>query len=321
MRKIKGGVLNLANQIEEELSRRDLKLSLPQRRALSDISASILSCQSVNTTEIANILPRDTDAESRYRYINRVLKNERISPLKVMCPLVKEVIEYATDHEKTAIIMMDQSKIADDFECLMISLRCGKRALPLCWSVLKTKGGIGWKDQKILLDCFKDMIPPEKNILFTADRFYGTSMLVDFCKTQKWSYRIRLKGNLIFQHEGGDITALQAHKSKISSLKHAYFNQTDISTNIALLQEAHHNEPWFIAMDINPNQYRALDYGMRWGIEALFSDFKSRGFGITKTQLECPKRIEKLILLLSIATYWAVSTGLYAKHREAKKKT
>ena len=45
MRKIKGGVLNLANQIEEELSRRDLKLSLPQRRALSDISASILSCQ------------------------------------------------------------------------------------------------------------------------------------------------------------------------------------------------------------------------------------------------------------------------------------
>ena len=182
MRKIKGGVLNLANQIEEELSRRDLKLSLPQRRALSDISASILSCQSVNTTEIANILPRDTDAESRYRYINRVLKNERISPLKVMCPLVKEVIEYATDHEKTAIIMMDQSKIADDFECLMISLRCGKRALPLCWSVLKTKGGIGWKDQKILLDCFKDMIPPEKNIFLQQTDFMEHLCLLIFAK-------------------------------------------------------------------------------------------------------------------------------------------
>jgi len=55
---------------------------------------------------------------------------------------------------------------------------------------------------------------------------------------------------------------------------------------------------------------------MRWGIESLFSDFKSRGFGITKTQLKYSKRIEKLILLLFIATYWAVSTDLYAKHHD-----
>ena len=74
-------------------------------------------------------------------------------------------------------------------------------------------------------------------------------------------------------------------------------------------------------MDAKANTHKALDYGMRWGIEALFSDFKSRGFGITKTHLNCPKRIEKLVLLLSIATYWAVSTGLYAKYQDAKKKT
>jgi len=150
-------------------------------------------------------------------------------------------------------------------------------------------------------------------------RFYGTSMLVDFCKAQNWSYRIRLKGNLIFQHEGGDITPLQAHKAKISSINHAFFNHTEVSTHITILQEDSHKEPWFIAMDTEGNRYKALDYSMRWGIEALFSDFKSRGFGITKTQLKCPKRIEKLILLLSIATYWAVSTGLYAKHHDLKK--
>ena len=321
MRKIEGGVVHLADQIDKELSMRGLKVSLPQRRALSDISASILSCQSVNTTEIANILPRNTDEESRYRYINRVLKNEHISLIDVMSPLAQEAIGLATENGKTAIVMMDQSKIADDFECLMISLRCGNRDLPLCWSVLQTKGSIGWKDQKILLDCFKDMIPPEKNILFTADRFYGTSMLVDFCKTQNWSYRIRLKGNLIFQHEGGNITPSQAYKSKISCMNNAFFNQTKVSTNIALLWEEGHKEPWFIAMDAKANTHKALDYGMRWGIEALFSDFKSRGFGITKTHLKCPKRIEMLILLLSIATYWAVSTGLYAKYQDAKKKT
>jgi hypothetical protein len=52
---------------------------------------------------------------------------------------------------------------------------------------------------------------------------------------------------------------------------------------------------------------------MRWGIEPLFSDFKSRGFGITKTQWRHPDRIERLILVLTIALYWAASTGMQPK--------
>ena len=62
-----------------------------------------------------------------------------------------------------------------------------------------------------------------------------------------------------------------------------------------------------------PSKGRVLDYGMRWGIEPLFSDFKSRGFGITKTQLRHPDRIERLILVLTLALYWAASTGMQPK--------
>jgi hypothetical protein len=42
----------------------------------------------------------------------------------------------------------------------------------------------------------------------------------------------------------------------------------------------------------------------------MFSDFKSKGFSITKTHLKHPDRIERLILILSIALYWVVSTGM-----------
>ena len=44
---------------------------------------------------------------------------------------------------------------------------------------------------------------------------------------------------------------------------------------------------------------------MRWGIEALFSDFKSRGFGLMQSQIKKPDRLERLILVMSIALYWA----------------
>ena len=57
---------------------------------------------------------------------------------------------------------------------------------------------------------------------------------------------------------------------------------------------------------------------MRWGIECMFSDFKSRGFSITKTHLKHEDRIERLILVLTIALFWAVSTGMQPKDDKTK---
>jgi hypothetical protein len=42
----------------------------------------------------------------------------------------------------------------------------------------------------------------------------------------------------------------------------------------------------------------------------MFSDFKSRGFAITDTHVRKTDRLEKLILILTIALYWAVSIGM-----------
>ena len=41
----------------------------------------------------------------------------------------------------------------------------------------------------------------------------------------------------------------------------------------------------------------------------VFSDFKTRGFGIAQSQIKKPERMERLILVMAIAMYWAVSTG------------
>jgi hypothetical protein len=48
---------------------------------------------------------------------------------------------------------------------------------------------------------------------------------------------------------------------------------------------------------------------MRWGVEALFSDLKTRGFRVTQTQLKTPERLEKLVLVLTMALYWATAIG------------
>jgi len=238
------------------------------------------------------------------------MSNKMINSTAVMNGFIPEILSMICDNGQTAVLMLDQSKISDGFECLMVSLRVGKRALPVAWKVVETKGAIGFDIQEALLDAVVKMIADDLTIMLAGDRFYGTSALINWCEKQGWQYRIRLKGNLIFQHDGGEITGSDAAKMKIKSLESAKFNDTDITTNIGILHEKGHKEPWIIAMNCQPNEYKVLDYGMRWGIECMFSDFKTRGFGITKTQLKHAYRIERLILILTIALYWAVSTGM-----------
>jgi Transposase DDE domain len=319
LRSDRGGAAHIARIIEEDLAERETCLQKPHRTALSDLAASALSCRSANTGEWVHVLPRqECEEQSRERYIHRFLSNPLVDPLRVMRGFVPEILSSLGADGKIVILMLDQSKIRDGFECLMVSVRIGERAIPIGWRVIATQGAIGFKVQKPLLNRVFEMVPPDVHILFSADRFYGTANLIQWCQQHHWNYRIRLKGNLILKHEGGEISTGDAAKMNMKALRNARLGR--VVTHIGIVHEAGHPEPWIIAMSDNPSTARVLDYGMRWGIEALFSDIKSRGFGITKTQLQHSERIERLLLVLAIATYWAVSTGMVRKRQQHTKK-
>src|SRR4051794_34554103 len=55
------------------------------------------------------------------------------------------------------------------------------------------------------------------------------------------------------------------------------------------------------AMSERPGYFPPVEYSARWGIEPMFSDFKSRGFGIEDTQLRYADRLDRLILVMALA--------------------
>jgi hypothetical protein len=268
MRKRNGGVWHVAEIIADDLEGRDTGLSKPQRYGLADIAASVLTCRSVNTSELANVLPRLVkSAEENYRYINRWLSNSKISPIKVMKGFIPELLQALTSNGQVAILMLDQSQIGKGFECLMVSLRFGQRAIPVAWRVKQTAGEMGYDEQEPLLKAVYELIPENIKVMLTADRFYGTAALISLCQSFGWHYRIRLKGNLhLFHHEGWMITPLEAHKLELKEIEEVQLGEKGPTINVGILQEPCHPEPWFIAMDTKPSVGRTLDYGMRWGI-------------------------------------------------------
>jgi len=112
----------------------------------------------------------------------------------------------------------------------------------------------------------------------------------------------------------GDLTLSGAHYFQSVAL-----TGKRVSTNIGIIHDAGHAEPWIveprgspdIAMSAEPSYLSTLEYSRRWSIEPMFSDFKSRGFGIQDMQIHYPDRLGRLILVMSLALYWAVSTGMW----------
>ena len=304
------GITRLAEGIGADLQRRLPDQRKTQRDKLALLIATILEARSANLMALAAALPREADrADMRYQWIARFIDNDLVDCDEVMEPFAREVLAKAGAAGRIVLIM-DQTKASDRHQILMLSLRFGERALPLAWRVEATEGAIGFARQKKLLDAVLPWLPPEAEVCLMADRFYGTPDLITLARANGWGYRLRLKSNLQVFIGGQKSSLLQHAAGKRPYLTGVELTHRRIVTNIGIIHDPGHDEPWLIAMSDKPGYLTTLDYTARWGIEPMFSDFKSRGFGLEQSQLRTPERLGRLLLVMSLALYFAVSTGL-----------
>jgi hypothetical protein len=235
--------------------------------------------------------------------------NPLIDPDRVMAPFAREVLSRLVAEGQPLVLILDQSKLNDRHQVLMLAVRYGERALPVLWRVEATEGAIGFPVQKALLDATALVLPEGAEVCLMADRFYGTADLIALCQDRQWDYRIRLKGNLVVRDAEERPTTGQLARERIFALETVQLTAKKATTNIGVIQDPDHAEPWIIAMSATPGYLTTLDYSGRWAIEPMFSDFKSRGFGVQDTQIQHPDRLARLLLVMALALYIAVSTG------------
>lgn len=306
---------SLKAAVEEDMRRRLPRQRVTQRRKLSTLVATLLQEQQVNLMALGSGLPLETDNRaSRFQWIKRVLANGLIDPAEVMEPYAREVLERSSASGIQPILIIDQSQATrlHRHEMLMVAVRLGERALPLTWVVRKTSGALGFAEQRALLERVAAWLPDGVKPVLMGDRFYGSPDLIAWCAARGWSWRLRLKATLLVtDRDGGETTLKECFANGDWLLEDVCLTEKRVASHVAMLHEAGHNEPWIIAVSEKPTTWRALDYGMRWGIEALFSDLKTRGFNIENSQLRLAERIDRLLLVVAIAVYWAVSTGMW----------
>lgn len=307
-----GGVEKVAAAIGKELLARLPLQNKKQREALALLVATALQVRSVNLNELAAALPREAERlDMRYQWISRVLGNRLIRVDEVMAPFARDVLARSCAGGRAVVVMIDQSKVNDAHQMVMVSLRVGERALPLAWRMKKTQGAIGFREQKEALEAVAALLPEGARVTLMGDRFYGSPALIDWCRGRGWGWRLRCKQDLLVFQDGGETTLADCFARGEHMLTDIELTEKRAPTNIAMLHEPGHPEPWIIALSDPPTTWRAYDYGLRWGIEAMFSDYKTRGFNLEDSQIERTDRLDRLVMVLSLALYWAVSTGMW----------
>src|SRR3954469_17795704 len=117
------GIEEIAESLGSELKRR-----LPKQRKTQ---RTMLDVRSANLMDLAAGLPLEADrTDMRYQWITRLLGNPLVLSDEIMEPFAREVLEQAAGENQPVVLIMDQSKLSDRHQVLMLAVRYGDRALP-----------------------------------------------------------------------------------------------------------------------------------------------------------------------------------------------
>ena len=126
------GITEIADSLSAELKQRLPKQRRTQRVKLALLVATMLDVRSANLMDLAAGLPRQADRTGplgnaqrymRYQWITRLLGNPLVISDEIMEPFSREVLERAAASDEPLTLILDQSKMSDRHQVLMLALR------------------------------------------------------------------------------------------------------------------------------------------------------------------------------------------------------
>ena len=254
-----GGIEQLAETVATDMEQRLPGQRKTQRGKLALLVATMLQVRSANLMDVAACLPRPAERlDSRYQWIKRFLANARVVSDAVMAPYGREVLARLSAQGQTVVLLIDQTKVSERHQVVMVAVRLGGRALPLAWRVKETQGAIGFAEQRAALEAAARLLPAGTKPVLMGDRFYGSPDLIAWCRGQGWDWRLRLKQDLLVFEDGGETTLAACFRRGEHRLRDIELTGKRVRTNVAMVHEAGHPEPWIIALSQAPSVHTAL---------------------------------------------------------------
>jgi hypothetical protein len=253
-------------------------------------------------------------AASRVRRFSRFLHNRAIDPKEWYKPLIQSVLKDWPSNSKV-YIALDTTALTP-FVLIRVSLIYRGRAIPLAWRAIRfpsTK--VSFAEYQPVLDQVYALIPEGMVVTLLADRGFVQGELLRYARDYNWHIRLRLTGNTIVHlpnHPPCQVRELCPPLGHACFYHHIGILGTALAPlHLAVgLPEDQPDDPWYVVSD-EPSDLPTFDeYGLRFDIEETFLDEKSGGFQLESSELATADAIERLVLILALATIYFTSIGL-----------
>jgi Transposase DDE domain len=280
------------------------------------VVVGLIQGQSVQLSEIANHIPGEAQAAGRIARIRRWLKSKWIVSRMLYQPLIEDVLQAWANREVT--IMLDGCFIRHKtLQILRVSLSHCYRALPLAWEVVSSKGNVELDVCETMLEHVAQLLKRMRRVTFLADRGFRSRDWARKCHDLDWDYIIRLANNTIITFPGGvqhAVDQLGIRPGERRYLPNVRVTlEADWLCNLAIswtrATARYPAELCVVMTNLRPSGWVLRHYLKRMHIEESFRDDKSGGFDLEASHLTDSKRLDTLLLALSVAVLWIYELG------------
>lgn len=246
----------------------------------------------VKIEKLAATLPLPIQLESRRRHIQRFLSLTKLSVVLLWFPIIKEIIARQIGKGQQLIIAVDRTQWQDN-NILMASAIYKRRALPIFWIVLDKKGASNLREQQTVLRPVIRLFRGYKMVIVGDREFHGIE-LGQWIDAQGVKFVLRQKKDTTFRQKRQKILSLST--VKLAPGQKQFFPQIHLTQkkgfnrfNLACYcprkyKNQQKKEPWYLLTNLGDLETTVRVYKQRFGIEAMFRDYKSGGYNLEGSQ-------------------------------------
>ena len=195
---------NIASEISNFLKKVDPNIRKTQLNIIPYIIIGMIISESSVKLDIAKKLKNNfsfVKLSSITKRITRFFKNKLFNPYLFYDKIIRYVISnYKTKHNDNNVhIVIDHMFSHDNFTVFMITMRLGKQSIPLWFRCFKGNNDSDAFSEELLkegISYVSSLFDDSFNLIFLADRWFGSTKLMEHIDSLNHTFCFRGKGNV-----------------------------------------------------------------------------------------------------------------------------
>lgn len=299
----------------------------PEQKALAGLVTGVVGEQQATLSQASGGMPGTAQNTSKERRAQRLVANPRLDVPRAQRRLLTRVL--ARCHGQLDVAL--DATTTRTTTTLILAVCWHGRAIPLLWRTWRShEPGQDWKGAiRLMAQDLAAGLPDDVTVVLLADRGLTGEPLTRLAAELGWHYLLRAQRQTQIQQADGTVCSLadlvptpgtsqcldgvriyaprrkrnRRQRTTGQSSWERVWHQ-GMQTNIVAVWRRKEEEAWLLVTDLPAELARCAEYRRRTWEEELFRDLKSFGWGWQQSHLDKPERVERLLLVLALATFW-----------------